>query len=209
VARPGRILAGLTGGLACGKSTVLARLRELGAGTVDDDAIARRALDPGSPLLERVAAALGRDLLDPDGRLDRARLAERVFADAGRRRELEAIVHPEVVRREREESERLLAAGYVVVVCDVPLLYETGGEERFDRVIVVACGPETQLQRAVARGMTEADARARIAAQMPLEEKARRADLVIDSGGTLTETLAAAERVYALLLAAARGSGPA
>jgi len=199
---------GLTGGLACGKSTVLTELAGCGAATIDDDQLARAALADGSPLLVSVRAALGDRVFRDDGTLDRARVAALVFADAEKRRALEAIVHPEVLRRERLEVARLEATGADIVVADVPLLIEAGLKSSYDRVVAVVCGEQTQVLRATARGMSEADARARIGAQLSATEKARQADYVIDSEGSLDETRQRAREVYARLtqdLTAIRG----
>jgi dephospho-CoA kinase len=194
------LLVGLTGGLACGKSTVLAVFAELGAATTDADLLARQAFEDEA-VLGRARRLLGADAFGADGRLDRARAASVVFADPERRRRLEAIVHPEVIRLEEEEVARFTERGEEVVVCDVPLLFEAGRAPRFDRLVVVSCPEEVQVARAVGRGMSEADARRRVAAQMPVGEKAARADYVIDTSGSLEETRAAARRVYQLLRA--------
>ena len=190
------LLVGLTGALASGKSTVLALYREHGAGTIDADIIAREVLAPGSPLLARVRTEFGDQVFAPGGVLDRARLAQVVFRDGERRQALEAIVHPEVMRREEEAAARLAAAGHAIVVADIPLLYEVGREGRFDRIVVVACPEPIQVARAVARGMSESDARHRIASQLPIHEKAARADYRVDSSGTLEETRTRALAVW-------------
>ena len=188
---------GLTGGLASGKSTVLEVFRAQGAEVADADRFAREALSPGSPAERAVIEAFGRSILDPEGRIDRGRLASRVFQDPEARGLLEAIVHPEVIRREELWIDALEASGPSgILVVDAALLLEAGRADRYDVVIVVACHPEEQVRRAVARGMSEEDARARIAAQMPVGEKVERADLVIDSSASIEDTRAQARAVY-------------
>jgi dephospho-CoA kinase len=180
--------AALTGGIATGKSYCMARFEALGIPGIDADRLARLAVAPGSPGLTAVVERFGTSVLQEDGSLDRSALARIIFADRAARADLEAIVHPDVYRRIREWFARLpstLAAG----IADIPLLFETGHQHDFDRVIVCACSPEEQLRRLVARdGLSLADARARLAAQWPIEEKARRGDHVVDTGGSFEET---------------------
>lgn len=179
---------GLTGGIATGKSYVVRRLREAGVPVVDSDVLAREAVAPGSAGLAAVLERFGADVLAPDGSLDRARLGELVFRDASARRDLEAIVHP-IVRRGIAEFFRELPQDAALGVADIPLLYETHGERNFDKVIVVACAPETQLARVMARdGLSREAAEQRLAAQLPIEEKVRRADYVIRTDGAFEET---------------------
>ena len=178
---------GLTGGVASGKSTVAAILRELGAVVVDADALAREVVGPGTPGLDAVVAAFGADVLGPDGALDRSRLGALVFADADRRTALEAIVHP-LVRARASELEGSAPPG-AVVVHDIPLLVETGQAGSFDAVLVVDVPVEVQVARAVGeRGWSEEEARARIAAQATREERLAAATYVLDNTGT-TEDL--------------------
>ncbi|HEY8018750.1 MAG TPA: dephospho-CoA kinase [Actinomycetota bacterium] len=192
---------GLTGGIGSGKSTVAAMLRARGAVVIDSDTLAREVVEPGTPGFDAVRAAFGAGVVT-EGRLDRAALATIVFADPDRRAELEAIVHPEVVRRVGE-----IVAAYAdtddVVVLDSPLLIETGRHRDVELVIVVSAEPETQIGRLVARGMDEADARARLAAQMPLAEKAEVADVVLDNEGTLEELENQVDRLWSDLTGAA------
>ena len=192
--------AALTGGIATGKSYCLERFEALGVPVVDADRLARLALAPGSPGLAAVVERFGESVLRPDGALDRAALAAIVFADRVARADLEAIVHPDVYRRIREWFGRLPPAT-VVAIADIPLLFETGHEHEFDKVIVAACSPEEQLRRLVVRnGLDEAEARNRLAAQWPIGEKVRRADHVIWTGGSFSETDAAVRRVYEALI---------
>lgn len=192
---------GLTGGIATGKSYVARGLRGAGVPVIDADVLAREAVAPGSNGLAAVVRRFGPQILTPGGDLDRARLGELVFRDAGARRDLEAIVHPEV-RRRTAEFFAALPPGTRLAVADIPLLYETGGEGNFDKVIVVACAPETQIQRIMKRdGLSREAAERRVAAQLPIEEKVRRADYVIRSDGTYAETDAQLARVLDALRA--------
>ena len=171
---------GLTGGIGAGKSEVSRLLVECGAVLVDSDAIAREVVAPGTPGLAEVVAAFGTEVLAPDGSLDRPRLGAIVFADADRRAQLNAIVHPRV--RERAAELEAAAPPDAVVVHDVPLLVENDLAPLYDLVIVVDVPPATQLDRLVRlRGMSEADARARMAAQATREERRAVADIVIDN----------------------------
>ena len=178
----------LTGGIASGKSYCLARFESLGIPTLDADRLARLAVAPGSPGLEAVVERFGPSLLRDDGTLDRAALADIIFADRTARADLEAIIHPDVYRRIREWFAKLPPAT-PVAIADIPLLFETGHQHDFDRVIVCACSADEQLRRLVARdGLSEPEARSRLAAQWPIEEKAHRADYVIRTDGTFGET---------------------
>ena len=177
---------GLTGGIAAGKSAVAALLVEHGAVLIDADAIARAVVEPGTPGLAEVVAAFGPGMLGPDGALDRPGLGALVFADSAARERLNAIIHPRV----RAEAARLRAAAPAdaVVVQDIPLLVETGQGGDFDLVIVVAAPLAERLRRMVRdRGMDEADARARIAAQATDAQRAAVADVVVDNSGSLEQ----------------------
>jgi len=184
------LLIGLTGGVATGKSTVVRRLKELGAAVIDADQLAREVVEPGEPALEEIRQRFGPEVIGEDGQLDRARLARIVFEDEEARKALEAIVHPRIRSRMRAKIEEFKAQGEPVVVCDIPLLFETGvALDWVDRTVVVYAPKEVQLQRLMARnGLTLEEAERRIAAQMPTEEKARRADAVIDNSRGLDET---------------------
>jgi dephospho-CoA kinase len=180
----------LTGGIATGKSYVRRRLEAAGVPTIDSDVLAREAVAPDSAGLEAVRRRFGAAVIDTDGRLDRAAMGRLVFADPGARRDLEAIIHPIVRTATNEWFSRLERDGGVeVAVADIPLLYETGRDADFHQVIVTTCSEDAQIARIAARdGLTEADARARISAQWPLAEKARRADFVVDTGSTFADT---------------------
>ena len=184
----------LTGGIATGKSHCLGQFAGLGAVVVDADELARQVLEADTPNFERVIARFGREYVSGDGTLDRKRLATLIFSDERARRDLEAIVHPAVytaieawfARRRRGTA-----------IADIPLLFETGHERDFDRVIVAACSPAVQLQRLMARDhLTVEDAQQRIATQMPIDEKRKRADFVIDTSGTFEETNAQVRDVW-------------
>jgi dephospho-CoA kinase len=179
---------GLTGGIATGKTFCLGRFAALGVPVIDADLLAREALADGSPGLALVAARFGRSVIERDGSLDRAALAAIVFADRTARADLESIVHPEVYRRISEWFANQ-PAGTGVAMADIPLLFETGHEHDFDRVIVCACEPFEQLRRLIERdGLSEEAARARLAAQWPISEKAARADYVIRTDNGFAET---------------------
>lgn len=178
----------LTGGIGTGKTYCLGRFADLGVPVADADQFAREAVAAGSPGLAAVVSRFGPGMLLADGSLDRQALARLVFSDAGARAQLEAIVHPEVYRRIRAWAANL-PPGIAVAIADVPLLFETGHQHAFDRVIVCACDPSVQIARVVARdGLSEADARARLDAQWPIEEKAARADYVIRTDTTFADT---------------------
>ena len=181
-------VVGLTGGIGSGKSTVAAFFKQQGAEVVDADQIAREVVEPGRPALEAIIKAFGRDVLQSNGRLDRARLAAIVFKDVAARERLEAITHPPIQQRLLEEVEARRARSGLLVL-DIPLLYERPRIEAVDAVVVVWVDAATQLERLLARGgLDEEAARARIAAQMPLDEKKARADHVIDNSGSREAT---------------------
>ena len=177
-------IVGLTGGIATGKSAFAEALRAEGAPVVDADRLARDAVAEGSEALGEIAAAFGPEVLAPGGGLDRRRMAERVFADPSARARLEAIVHPRVRALFRREVAALAAAGHTLVFYDVPLLYEVGLQGEVELVVVVWAPRETQLARLAARdGLSPAEAQARLAAQLPIDEKAARADAVVANDG--------------------------
>jgi dephospho-CoA kinase len=211
------IVAGLTGGIASGKSTVAEIFSELGAAVIDSDRLAREAVARGSPGWQAVVARFGQAVLSADGDIDRRRLADIVFADPAERAALEGIVHPYV----RAESDRRIAAlrragTHAVVILDVPLLFEAGmhAGRGLGAVIVVWVPEEVQRERLMARDRIGADeADRRIRAQMPIERKKALADRVIDNSGSRERTRAQTREVFRWLVeAAARqagGAGPA
>ena len=180
---------GLTGGIATGKSYVRTKFQELGVPTIDADTLAREAVAPGTDGLAAVLTRFGMGVLDANRALDRRKVAQIVFADADARRHLEAIIHPFVRRQADSWFRGLDPVKHAFAIADIPLLYETGTDSQYDAVIVTACAPEEQVHRVVARDhVTEAEARQRIAAQLPIDEKIRRADYVIRTDGTHQET---------------------
>jgi dephospho-CoA kinase len=196
------VTAGLTGGIASGKTMVAQLFRELGAEIIDADEIARHVVEPGSVGLERITACFGSGLLTAEGRLDRTRLAEGVFSDRDRLEKLNRLLHPLIAEQisERLESLRLTGCDGVVII-DVPLLFECGWQDMFDRSIVVYCEPDVQRQRLMRRsGLDAVQAAARIAAQMPLCEKKIAADFVIDNQAPLQSLRPEVEDLYAQLL---------
>jgi dephospho-CoA kinase len=189
----GRLLrVALTGGIATGKSYCATRLFGLGAPLIDADALARDAVAPGTPGLAAIVARFGPGVLDSEDRLNRSTLAGIVFADPGARADLEAIVHPVVYDRLDAWFSGLAESGATdppVAVASIPLLYETGRASDFDRVVVAACSRELQLERVIARdGLSTGEARLRLAAQWPIDDKTRRADYVIDTSGSFEAT---------------------
>jgi len=198
----------LTGGIATGKSYVRTRLAEHGIPTLDADVLAREAVAAGSSGLAAVAARFGTGVLLPDGSLDRRALGAVVFADAQARADLEAIIHPRVRDATTTWLDRLAAAGESLAVVDIPLLYETGRDHDFDRVIVTSCPRSQQVARAVERdGLTPAQAEARIDAQLPTDAKVQRGDFVIDTGGTFGDTNRQVDRAVEKLLELAAAAG--
>lgn len=180
----------LTGGLATGKSYVAARLQQHGLPTIDADRLVHELLLPESEAIDPIVARFGREVLDEDGSISRRVLGRKVFADPIARRDLEAILHPRVYGRIHAWFESLAGEGrHPVAVADIPLLYETRREQEFDRVVVVACDAEEQVRRAMKRdNIPESEARQRLAAQLPIVDKVRRADYVVWTTGTHEET---------------------
>ncbi len=193
---------GLTGGIGSGKSTVAARLVELGAVLVDSDQLAREVVAVGSPGLARVVRRFGPEVLGPDGALDRPRLGRLVFGDPAALADLNAIVHPLVRARSEQLSAEAAARGVVAVVHDVPLLVENGLAGNYDAVIVVQAPLELRLRRLELRGMDAETARARIAAQASDEQRRAVADVVLDNSGSPEQLRAQVDAAWARLLGA-------
>jgi dephospho-CoA kinase len=190
-------VVGLTGGIGTGKSTVSAMLRDLGATVIDADQGTRAVQAPGSEGLRQLVEAFGPAILAPDGQLDRARLADLAFHDPEARRHLNGIVHPLVQRWMAERQQEAAERGDPVVVLDIPLLFEARGVGAFETVLLVYAPEAVQLDRLVRlRGMTEEQARARIAAQMPIEDKRRLASHVIQNTGSLDDLRRDVERTW-------------
>tara|TARA_B100001179_G_scaffold62890_1_gene43626 strand:- start:12 stop:614 length:603 start_codon:yes stop_codon:yes gene_type:complete len=187
---------GLTGGLATGKSHVRVRVATIGLPTIDADTIAREVVRPGEPAWRDIRQRFSNDIWKTDGSLNRAALASIIFSDEAARKDLEDILHPRVYSVIRNWLDELAQARiHRAAVADIPLLYETGHHDDFDKVIVVACEAKTQLQRVMARdGLSKEDAQQRIAIQLPTAQKAAKADIVISTDGTLEETDAQIDR---------------
>lgn len=198
------LIVGLTGNIAAGKSAVAARLAAHGVPIVDADLLAREAVAPGSPALAAIAARFGASMLRPDGTLDRAALRQLVFRDDAARAALDAIVHPEVARLRAAAVERLRAAGATLVVCDIPLLFETGLDREMDRIVLVDAPADVRRERLLRdRGLSASDADAMIAAQMPAERKRPLAHYVIENDGSRDALDAQVDAVWTALQAAA------
>jgi dephospho-CoA kinase len=177
-------------------------LRELGAEVVDADQVAREVVEPGRPAFDDVVRAFGREVLGPDGHIDRKKLGAIVFADAEKRRALNAITHPRIAAATAEKLAALAQAGAKVAIYEAALLVENGVHKGLGGLIVVAADEDKQVARVVARdGLTEDEARARIAAQMPLAEKVRAATWVVDTNGTHEDTREQVQRLWRELVA--------
>lgn len=192
---------GLTGSIAVGKSHVCEVFRELGCYVLDADRTAREVVKPGTKGLEQIVEAFGHEVLLPSGELDRKKLGAIVFADKDKRERLNAIVHPLVIEAQDEWIRGVEAREpEAIAIVDAALMIESGGYKRFDKLIVVWCEPEIQLQRLMKRdGLSKEDAEARIRAQMPQEEKKRFADHLIDTSAGFDATREQIENVYAKL----------
>jgi dephospho-CoA kinase len=190
----------LTGGIATGKSYVLDQFRQRGVPCLDADDLAHDVTAAGTAATAAIAARFGADILAPDGSVNRAKLGPIVFADPGARRDLEAIVHPAVYRALSSAIGALEAAGHApLVIADIPLLFETGADKQFDRVIVTRCPLALQIARLMERGLSKTAARQRVAAQWPGDEKASRADFVISTDTTFQDTNRQVEEVLKTL----------
>ena len=197
-------LFGLTGGIASGKSVVAQRLRARGVPVIDADELAREAVAVGSVGLSEVARAFGDGVLTASGELDRKAVASIVFADPARRRELNAILHPRITALSLQRAQELESKGEPLACYEAALIVENGMADAFRPLVVVAAPEELQVARTCLRdGAAEADARARIRAQMPLAAKTARADFVIDNTGTLAELVAKTDAVLDAICARA------
>ena len=191
---------GLTGGIATGKSTVSNYLKELAYPLIDADVIARQLVEPGQEGLERLVARFGRKILDETGSLNRQALGQRLFGDAQLRQEVDQLLHPLIYEALEVESQRLAQAGAKLAFFDIPLLYETGYDQKMDQVWVVYLPHDLQVERLMARNSwSRAQAEAAIASQASIEAKRQRADLVIDNQGTLAVTFAQVDQALSRL----------
>jgi dephospho-CoA kinase len=195
---------GLTGGVACGKSTVAKMFADLGAQVVDADSIAHELYRPGQDVYHELVKRFGQEIVKPDGEIDRAKLAAAAF-DGGRVEELNKIVHPAVIRQQDRWMRELAASDpHAVAIVEAALIFEAGVKDRFEKIIVVTCKPAQKVTRFAERtSRNEADARTdverRTKAQISDEEKARQADFVIDNSGSIEETRQQVQRIYAEL----------
>ncbi|MFC4183556.1 dephospho-CoA kinase [Saccharococcus thermophilus] len=180
---------GLTGGIASGKSTVTGMIRELGIPVIDADQVARDVVKVGEEAYAQIVATFGQDILQANGEIDRAKLGAIVFHNERERKKLNAIVHPAVRRRMMAEKEAYVQNGAKTIVLDIPLLFESELTHFIDKVIVVYVDDEVQLERLMKRnGFSKEEALARIRSQLPLREKVKKADAVINNNGTVEET---------------------
>ncbi len=201
------LLVGLTGNIGSGKSTVARMLSERGATIIDADVLARRAVELGTPAYTKIVARWGNAVLSPDGHLDRTALRRVVFADQAQLEELNEIVHPEVERLREHLVEQARARGDRIVVCDIPLLFEKGMADRFDRILLVDASRPIRLERLLHdRGLQTTEAMEIIAAQMPAELKRARADFIVENGGTLTQLERRVQDLWSSLMRAANGA---
>ena len=191
----------LTGGMGTGKSHVRAVFAALGVPTIDADTLARDVVAHGTPGFDAVVAKFGRGILNADGDLDRRALGALVFADSGKRRDLEAILHPVVKSAIDQWFTTLDQSAQPFAIADIPLLYEVGLDKEYDAVIVTSCTRENQVRRIMARDNLDAtEVQGRLDAQMPIEEKVKRATYVVDTNGSLVQTNAQVHRLYQTLL---------
>ena len=191
---------GLTGGIATGKSTVSNYLKELAYPLIDADVIARQLVEPGQEGLERLVVRFGREILDESGALNRQVFGQRLFGDAQLRQEVDQLLHPLIYEALEAESQRLAQAGAQLAFFDIPLLYETGYDQKMDQVWVVYLPHDLQVERLMARnGWGQDQAEAAIASQASIEAKRQRADLVIDNQGSLAATFSQVDQALSRL----------
>jgi len=191
--------AGLTGGIASGKSTIMRMFAGLGCVTVDADAIVSRLYEPGEAGFEAIVETYGNEVLTPEGEIDRKKLSAIAFSSPAEAKRLNALIHPIVIGEEERmmrDAEQKAAQEDLIYVVEATLLLEAGGKQRYDKIVVVDVLPEVQIERAIARGMTREEVTRRIAHQMAREERVRQADYVIDNSGDERAALAETTRVY-------------
>ncbi|MBO1912007.1 dephospho-CoA kinase, partial [Microvirga sp. 3-52] len=176
---------GLTGSIASGKSTVSNMLKERGFPIVDADKIARQVVEPGTPVIKKIAEHFGDEILNEDGSLNREKLGERIFKNGEERNKLNAIIHPAIRNEMIRQKEQWISDGAKTVILDIPLLFESKLQSFVEKIIVVSVTPEIQKQRLIARNdLTEREATDRITSQLPMSEKESGADAIIDNNGT-------------------------
>ncbi len=195
------ITVGLTGGIASGKSTVSSMFRESGIPVICADELAHEAVSPGSPALEKIMEVFGSDVLDPDGNLNRAVLGSKVFTDSNLKKQLEQIIHPVVARRKEELLRDYERQGHRIVVVDVPLLFEANWENTVDVVLVVYVNRDVQGERLMRRnGLSVEEVSARLNSQWPIEDKRKKAHIVIDNSLSIEDTRTRFRQVLAELI---------
>jgi dephospho-CoA kinase len=183
------MIIGLTGSIASGKSTVSVMLEELGYPIVDGDKVARLVVEPGSETLRKIEALFGKEVILPDGTMDRGKVGELIFNDPASRKKLNDVIHPAIRMEMLRQRSEFLEQGHKTVIMDIPLLFESRLQHMVDKVLVVSVTEENQLKRLMERnGLTEKQARARIASQLPMSVKEEGADAVIYNNGTIEET---------------------
>lgn len=203
------MVLGVTGSIAGGKSSVCKMFRRLGAQIVSADALAREVVRPGSDVLVRLVERFGAGILTEQGMLDRAVLADKVFADDEARRALNALTHPAIAQLAEQRLRQCAQSGAPLVIYEAPLLFEAGAEKRVDAVLVVKIDPQVQLRRLMARDRLDPEAaRRRIAAQLSQQEKLARADYVIDNSGSLAQTQAQVEALFKKLTGESSSEDP-
>ena len=189
---------GLTGGIACGKSTVARYFQDLGAYIIDADRVGHELIEPGRAAYQEIVERFGKEILDPSGQIDRTKLGPKVFADPQQLQTLNSILHPRIIARVQElAAEQLRRSPHAVVIVDAALIFESGIGGTLRKVMVAWCRHQQQVERLMAKtGVSREAAEARIRAQMPVEEKRRRADYVIDCSGSMEDTRRQAEAIY-------------
>ena len=193
-------MIGLTGGIATGKTTAANIFKNLGANVIDIDEIAREVVRPGTKSHQKIVNTFGEDVLSPDKSIDRPKLANLIFKDRALRGKLDKITHPAIIKEMNRRAE-MLSSSRLLVIVDVPLLFETNMDSFFDNIIVVTCKEKAQIKRLRKRdGLSAEEARQRMASQLPLEAKIRRANFCIDNSGSFEETEKQAKKVWEKLI---------
>jgi len=191
------MIIGLTGSIASGKSTVAKMLKDYGLPIVDADVVARLVVEPGTPTLQKIVEVFGEDALMEDGAMNRQKIGSIIFHDEEKRKELNSIIHPAIRQEMLRQRDEYIENGEKTVIMDIPLLFESKLQHFVEKILVVYVSEETQLERLILRNqLTEEDAKARIASQLPLSEKIHSADAVINNNGTIEET---AQQLEAIL----------